>query len=138
MIQGVDWKEVGKYLVVLCEIEEISELEDVLPYRAKGPKKLELSYLDKDLDTEKEEKWSWRRDLTSHPPSGDQKRMMLAKVVKELTTFVMGNHIYRFQGKMRRQITGCGIGHMLSEKMGGIVMEAWSKDFKEKYENNRI
>ena len=65
VVNGVDWKEMGKYLVVLCGNEGLEgcDLQDILLRRAKGPRKLGITYLDKDVDANKEDKWNWSRDL---------------------------------------------------------------------------
>ena len=60
VVEGIDWEEMGKYIFVMYG--EVVELKNVLPRRAKGPRKLALSYLDYELDSNKEIKWVWNRD----------------------------------------------------------------------------
>ena len=77
---------------------ERAGIRELLPERAKGPRKLQISYLDKDVDSSNIEKWTWSRDFKSNPPRGDQKRRMFAIVLRELTSFIISNHVYRFNG----------------------------------------
>ena len=127
VIEGADWEEIGKYIMVLYG--EIVELRNVLPKRAKGPRKLALSYLDKDLDSNKEIKWVWSRDLSQRPPDGLQKQMMIVLMMKAMVSFVMTNHIYQTGDQFYVQETGGPIGLKLTTTLAEIVMGEWDKQF---------
>ena len=128
VIEGIDWEEVGKYIIVMYG--EVVELKSILPKRAKGPRKVGLSYLDHELDSNKEIKWVWERDLKIRPPDGIQKRMMLILMMKSMVTFVMSNHIYRNGDQFYIQNTGGPIGLKLTTTLAEVVMGEWDKQFK--------
>ena len=127
VIDGIDWEEMGKYIVIMYG--EIGELKNVLPWRVKGARKLALSYLDHNLDSNKEDKWMWSRNLTERPPDGIQKRMMLVLTMKAMTMFVMRNHIYRTGDQFYTQETGGPIGLKITTTLAEIVMGEWDKQF---------
>ena len=117
----------GKYIVVMYG--EIGELKNVLPWRIKGARKLALSYLDHNLDANKEDKCMWSRNLSERPLDGIQKRMMLVLTMKAMTTFVMRNHIYRTGDQFYIQETGGHIGLKITTILAGIIMGEWDKQF---------
>ena len=139
VIDGVDWREVGKYLVVVCNEDELDGLGDVLPYRVKGKRKVELSYLDKDVDANNEEKWEWSRDVSvGGAVSGDVKKKLLALVLKKMVGFIMENHVYRFNRKFYRQSEGGPIGLLITTTLAEMVMKRWDRDYRVMMASARI
>ena len=61
----------------------------------------------------------------------EEQRKLLGKLIEILVKFVMGNHLYKFEGKIRRQKHGCGIGHRLAQKLGKVAMNKWMKRYAE-------
>ena len=131
VVNGVDWKEMGKYLVVLCGDEglEVCDLQDVLPRRAKGHRHLGITYIDKDVDTNMEKKWNWSRDLERCPPSGEQKKRMISMTLNTMTNFIMSNHIYRLGGMFYQHKEGGPIGLLITTILAEITMRKRDRIF---------
>ena len=131
VVNGVDWKEMGKYLVVLCGNEglEVCDLQDVLPRRAKGHRNLGITYIDKDVDTNMEEKWNWSRDLERCPPSRELKKRMISMTLNTMTNFIMSNHIYRLGSKFYQHKESGPIGLLITTILAEITMRKRDRIF---------
>ena len=68
-------------------------------------------------------------------PSTQQKKRMVALVVREATKEVFENHLYKFDGKVFRQKDGVPIGLQLTEVVARLVMVHWDRLFITKLED---
>ena len=67
-----------------------------------------MAYLDRYLDDNKEEQWSWKGVRKN--PSDLQKKRMIAKAMEVAVETVVFNHLYQFDGKVYKQVDGGPIG----------------------------
>ena len=135
---NVDWREVGKYLAVMCDSEEIKRLKllTVIPERTVGDnasgRKPGPAYWESDIIErknadgvwEKVPKWVFKKE-----PSVHQKNRMLAKMISIAVHTAMSNHTYRFDGRVFKQEDGAPIGDELAQAVARIVMNWWDRRF---------
>ena len=117
----------GIYLAVVLPREEKQGLEDHIPIRTKGERKVKLSYLDKEEGSDGGNKWTWSRDPVSNPPRGQICRKLIGKMMKYLILYIMSNHTYRFNGLMKLQKKGGPIGLLITGTLAEIVMVVWDR-----------
>ena len=77
-----------------------------------------LIYLDTD-STKGMDKWVWR---AGRAPTSKQERTMVAMVLWDMVEFIMGNHLYQFNGKVYLQVEGGPIGLLITGVVASIVM----------------
>jgi hypothetical protein len=132
--EGIEWQEVGKHLAVLMSKEEKKEMEieDVLPNKTKAEgSKVKVTYLDTNFHKDKSPKWTWEGKREA---SKEEKRKMMGRLMRKIVVIIMGNHLYQFDGKLYRQLTGGPIGLLLTGTISRIVMLEWDKIFLRKLE----
>ena len=133
--ENVDFHEVGKYLVIMCTKEELTELgiESAVPKRTtnRGPRPT-VAYLESDIATRKVggkfvkvDKWV----SAENEPSVHQKHIMISKMMSVAVHVAMSNHTYRFDGNVRLQEDGGPIGDELAQAVARMVMNWWDKEF---------
>ena len=67
-------------------------------------------------------------------PSEYEIRKMFSVALEHLIKQAMGNHVYSFNGFLRKQSAGAAIGTTLAGALAALYMIRWSKDFKHKVE----
>ena len=63
---------------------------------------------------------------------------MLARAMVVVIDFIMKNHLYTFDGKVYRQVSGGPIGLELTGVLARIVMIWWDKEYLKKLKNLNI
>ena len=70
----------------------------------------------------------WKEPANRNPDLGMKKRM-LAEAITVAVRFVMKNHMYVFNGRLRRQAKGGPIGLALTGDVAQVFMCWWDKEF---------
>ena len=65
-------------------------------------------------------------------PSDEEKRKLFGIALENLINQAMENHIYTFNGEIRKQSKGGAIGNVLTGALATIYMVKWTRDFKTK------
>ena len=63
------------------------------------------------------------------PPTDLEKREMVDLALEKGVMAVMGNHLFKFNNKVRRQVGGSPIGMELSGAAARVYMLAWDRKF---------
>ena len=138
-VMDVDWREVGKYLVITCSKEELKELKllTAIPKRAVGEdargRKPGPAYWESDsVEVTAEDGTRVTIDKWVFPtkePSQPQKKRMFAQMIACAVKASMSNHLYRFNGKVYKQEDGGPIGDELAQAVARMVMIWWDGKF---------
>lgn len=139
-LMDVEWHEMGKYLAILCDREELERygVESVVPTRTaknRGPRPGPAYWEDDLRETvvngkkEKISKWNRVRE-----PDQEEGQNMITLMLIKAVEVLMRNHTYRFDGKMYKQRDGGPIGDELSQAVARLVMLWWDKKYIEKCE----
>ena len=125
--QNVDYLEACRYIALNWSAEECrkNKLRRVLPtrrgktgvrpgVRGEGPM---------GLDTGDSEQWRFPRVKLTE----EEKKEIVATVMKIATEFMFKSHIYTFAGKMYKQKTGGPIGLRGTCAIARLVMQVWDK-----------
>ena len=136
----VDYHEVGKYLAIVCNQEELKEkkLLTAVPVRntnleTRGRKpgpaywESETTEIKKDGVTTKVQKWTHPKSISEH-----QEKRMIALMLTKAAITSMRNHMYSFDNRVYKQEDGGPIGDELSQAIARIVMQWWDKEFLDK------
>ena len=67
-------------------------------------------------------------------PSEYEIRKMFSVAIEHLIKQAMENHVYSFNGQLRKQSAGAAIGTTLSGAIAALFMVKWCKDFKQRLE----
>ena len=62
-------------------------------------------------------------------PTREEKRKMFGVALETMINTAMSNHIYSFDGKLRRQQSGGAIGNILTASLAVMYMIKWKRDF---------
>ena len=142
MVDNLDTKEMGKYLSVVMEQEEIEArgLGPHIPRRTvveegAATKRPTIAYLDCDTyvsrrkgqRAETRPKWSWS---SWKEPRERQRKVMFALVMREQVRTIISNHLYSFGGNLYRQASGGPIGLQLTTILARAVMINFDSKFK--------
>ena len=104
-------------------------LQDVIPNRSNNkdgrPRSVSMAYLDQDDG----DKWDWRN---KQEPNQQQRKIMLARLIRRSVEFVWKNHLYQFDNKVYRQLLGGAIGLRLTQVVARIIMNRWDQLFNNK------
>ena len=122
VFEGVDYEEVGLYISLHKNLEELKELglEDVCPTRQKN-KGRPPTITSSGSKKKKEQRFQhWIKPSKS--PSPEQMRLMLSTALKIGLYTVMENHIYSFRGVIRKQEKGGAIGLELTGALSQVFM----------------
>ena len=92
-----------------------------------------MAYLESDVytsrvggRTEKKEKWIWD---TWMMPNKQQKKTMLALMMREMVKTMVTNHVYLHQGQLYRQERGGPIGLSLTQELSRVVLRRYNKQY---------
>ena len=78
-------------------------------------------------DTEPDSKWLFTRE----PVSKEEKKRMMGKILEVAIKATFQNHIYTYRNDLYYQQKGGAIGLRLTGIVARIVMDRWSRQFKE-------
>ena len=133
----VNWREVGKYLAITCNKEEIDTLgiNTAIPEKRTGDKargrkpgpaywENDTVKITKDGVSKVEPKWK-----EAKTPTPEQKIIMISKLMEKAVLTSMKNHVYRFDGKVYKQEDGGPIGDELAQAVARMVMLWWDRQF---------
>ena len=126
-IENVDWVEVGKYLAVTMEEDQIIKegLRNVIPKRKEETnRKIGIAYLN---NKQNDDKWANARS-----PGCRQKKKMLGIAVAEGVRTCMANHVYCMGDKVYLQKEGGPIGLELTGAVSRPFMARWDRMYMEK------
>ena len=126
-IENVDWLEVGKYLAVTMEPEQIERegLRLVIPERKEDTgRKIGVAYLN---NKENNDKWKEVRS-----PGERQKKKMLGLAIAEGIRTCMANHVYCMGDKVYLQSEGGPIGLELTGAVSRPFMARYDRMYLER------
>ena len=124
----VDERELGLYLAIIFQKErrkelELKHLDEVVPRRKHEAAKNIL--MSTEEITERSEFHQARRD-----PTKEGVRRMTGVAFEEAVKTAMRNHVYTFNGEVRRQSEGGAIGNKLTGAMAKVYMSRWTRQLK--------
>ena len=138
-VSGVDYREAQVYLSSTMTEKEIKDqgLQLLVPTRTKkfGPRPgnttLELGTKVKDPGKVSGAKPKPSKWTCTDPDklTAQDKRLILAKVIRMAVLTVFRHHAYQFNGVLYRQAGGGPIGLRLTSIIARIVMDAWASKF---------
>ena len=127
VVENVDWVEMGKYLAVTMEEEQIEKegLRSVIPKRkVETGRKIGVAYLN---DKKNADKW-----MDAESPGDGQKKKMLGLVVAEGVRTCMANHVYCMGDRIFLQSEGGPIGLELTGAVSRPFMARWDRLYLER------
>ena len=128
----VDYDEVGLYLSLTRDSAYLKKelLADFCPTRrTKYGRPPEIT--GSGIKVSKDQRFAaWLP--SKQKPTIEKKRKMLTESLKVLLLLVMKNHVYCFDGKLRKQKCGGAIGVDLTGTLAQIFMSWWDKQFFKK------
>ena len=136
---GINWRHACLYLALTLPEEEKERppFKDILPRRKNTRGRRPGITTAEVMGPLFEERESLYGPLPRQL-SEEERKIVLAKVIKQATYTAMKNHTYRFGGDIRKQREGGPIGLTLSGTLARIVMLWWDKQFLEKCKTNHI
>ena len=129
----VDERELGLYLAIIFQKErrkelELKHLDEVVPRRKHEAAKSVL------MSTEEITARSERTVSKCHPackdPTREEVKRMMGVALEEAVKMAMRNHVYIFNGEVRRQSEGGAIGNKLTGVMAKVYTSRWTKQLK--------
>ena len=131
--ENIDFNELCKYIAINAtnvEIESKGMTEFIHTRKSnRGPKpgmtSEEVTGGDQSRAAEKSK---WNKPI-AHPEDPARRKILLGWAVEIGIKTVFGNLFYKFDGKIRRQGKGGGIGDRLTEAVAKAVMVDWDKCF---------
>ena len=68
--------------------------------------------------------------LACRDPTREEVSRMLGMALEEAVKVAMRNHVYTFNGEVRRQSEGCAIGNKLTGAMAKVYMSRWTRQLR--------
>ena len=133
-VEGVNVEELGLYLSVSLKEDELIE-EGIARYcpKRKSNRGRAPSITGSILEEKKEKRFmSWKP--ASDQPDEVATRRMLTEAMRVALLFIMKNHVYTFDGTVRKQAKGGAIGLELTGVLAQIFMVWWDREFKTRVE----
>ena len=139
-VDNVGEKELAKYMAVVVEKKEVEDrgLANVVPIKTVEPEgnhkgKVNIALLDsetfksrrKEANWLEREKWSWEGKVA---PSMEQKKIMLALMLREQVKVVISSHLHQYRGHLYRMLRG---GPTLTTVLFRALTKKFCKKFKE-------
>ena len=134
----VDSVELGLYLAIVCEREELIRwgLGDVTSTRvSKNGRKPGITTPEV---IARGDKVIPKFDPPARQPNLAEKKMMVSIALKYLILASLKNHVFSFNGTIYHQTSGGAIGDRLVGVLGDIVGSSWSGDFLDKLKKSGI
>ena len=128
----LDWQELSLYLAVIHSRQELVELGlgHVTHTRVSNsnnrPGITTKEILNRGEDTES------LFYVPENEPTEQEVRKMFSVALKHLIITAMGEHIYSFNGSLRKQSSGAAIGTTLAGALAVLYMLRWCRDFRRK------
>ena len=135
IIEGINDEDLGLYISLNLSQEEIDKnrWKSYCPIR-KGRRgqrpTMTGNATSSSMQKRYEQWWKPKRKMNAKV-----KREILGEAIKIAMTLIMKKHIYKFNGKIRKQKDGGPIGLDLTGTIAQIVMIHWDKKFRQKLEN---
>ena len=129
-IEGVDYNEIGMYLAVNNEREELERegIDEMCHKRiAQRGRKPTLTGQAKHSEEERRGKW---HEPKRKPTSNKEKKKLLAEAIKIALKFILENHFYTFNREKKRQKEGGPIGLVVTDAIAKIYMTWWDRKVK--------
>ena len=140
-IKGIDYEELGLYLRLNKTVEEIEELglRDYCPTRksTRGPNPNITGCGSKIKKEDRFHCWNKPTKKITEEDEAVQKKM-ITEALRIIIKFIMKNHIYQFDNKIRKQENGGAIGVELTGELAKIFMVWWTKQFQKKSNDEGI
>ena len=138
-INEIDTKDLGLYIALNLTPEEIKEenLSNHCPTRkhTRGtPPVITGCAISNDIS---KRHGPWNEPENTTPDENTTKKMM-ATALKIVIKFIMGNHIYNINGKLKRQTKGGPIGLELTGDIAQVYMSWWDKQLIRKLAESNI
>ena len=123
--EGVDYKELSKYVAINCSRLEVCEagLRRVVPVRAKQ-KGAKPGMTGEGVMGPHKEKNNDQWLLSAAEPTEEEKRKLLAKGLEVATKALWRTHLYKFGGKIYHQRSGAPIGARASGAGARVIMNS--------------
>ena len=133
-VEGVNVEELGLYLSVSLKEDDLMEagIARYCPTR-KSNRGRPPSITGSVLEEKKEKRFmSWKP--ASEQPDEVATRRMLTEALRVVLTFIMKNHVHKFDGTVRKQAKGGAIGLELTGVLAQMFMVWWDREFKARVE----
>ena len=133
-VEGVNVEELGLYLSVSLKEDDLMEagIARYCPTR-KSNRGRPLNITGGVLEEKKEKRFMlWKP--ASEQPYEVATRRMLTEALRVVLTFIMKNHVCKFDGTIRKQAKGGAIGLELTGVLAQILMVWWDREFKARVE----
>ena len=129
----VDERELGLYLAIIFQKErrkelELKHLDEVVPRRKHEAAKNIL--MSTEEITERSERTVSKFHTACREPTREEVRRMMGVALEETVKTAMRNHVYTFNGEVRRQSEGGAIGNKLTGAMAKVYMNRWTRQLK--------
>ena len=85
---------------------------------------------------EKNCRWKWSKDPSTY--SENQKKRVMAQVVQIMVKACFNKHFYKWNGKVKRQSKGAGIGIRGARSLAKICMDKWISSLGSKLEELKV
>ena len=112
--------------------EEINKagLSNLIPYRlARRGKRPTILTVEED---ERRQRWGWKKAPGSF--TEEEKRRLLARVVRIMVRETFSNHFYKWGDSLYRQVKGGPIGLRAAQAIARLVMDEWLVECKARLE----
>ena len=127
---GLDWEEVGLYLVLTCTQEELGNTPPALlptrKHRAGPSPSITTEEVLGPLTRDKSK--SKFNPPARHPTPGEERGLIKLMLQKAIHT-AMSNHYYKFEGTIHKQVDGGPIGDVLAQAGTRLYMVWWDSEF---------
>ena len=133
----MDERELALYLAVVFRKKRRKELvarqlHEIIPER-KHQTANRILMSTKEVIDRSEKTVSKFQETGLRDPDRREVRQMIGLVLEEAVKTAMQNHVYKFNGIVRRQAEGEAIGNKLTGAMAKGFMSKWTKEFRERY-----
>ena len=126
--KNADINELGLYLALCMEPAELiaKEIAQFCPTRKKKGKKPTITA--SGTETNEQKRWScWNR--SQNKPNEDEQRKMVTAALGVAMKTTLKNHIFTFNGEVRKQKNGGAIGVKAAGDIAGLFMIWWDRTF---------
>ena len=128
---NIDEEELALYLAVTVDRKKLEDLDlgDVVHTRIKSGGRNPGITTKEILKRSEKEKTPSLFHLPVRKPTTDESRKMLSLSIEIAIKAAMSEHMYSFNGQIRKQETGGAIGNVLTGALAVLYMLYWTKTF---------
>ena len=135
----MDERELGLYLGIFFQKDRRTELrerqlDEVIPVRKHEAAKTVLMFAE-DVIERDDKTVSKFCETSQRKPNRAEVRRMIGLALEEAIKTAMKNHVYTFNGIVRRQKEGGAIGNKLTGAMAKVFMSKWTREFRARVTN---